>query len=81
MKINGDYKNSIKPFFIYILKAFSMMVPKKRYWFVFNEENCELESYGCEKDFIDKKTPIHKVQIDRCAIMIEYNVDNQFLVL
>ena len=56
-------------------------MPKKRYWFVFNEYDCQLESYALEKDYIDNKPPINIIDIHRSATLLDINEDNQFYVL
>lgn len=57
------------------------MIPKKRYWFVFNENDCQLEYYHNEKEFIDKKPPIEAVNVSRSAVLLDVNEENQFIIL
>ena len=56
-------------------------MPKKRYWFVFNEKDCQLEAYACEKDYIDSKPPLNIIDIYRSATLIDVNEENQFYIL
>ena len=57
------------------------MVPKKRYWFVYNEYDCQLESYACEKDCNDLKHQLNVIDIRRSSTLIDVNEENQFIIL
>jgi hypothetical protein len=58
-----------------------MVIPKKRYWFVFNEYDCQLEAYACENDYNGSKPPLNVIDIYGSATLFDVNEENQFYVL
>lgn len=66
---------------ITLLKAFNIVNVKKRVWCAFNESTCTLLLYGCEKDFLAKKSPVSSISISRAAIIPAFSDENNFRIM
>lgn len=54
---------------IFYFKAFSMVIPQKRLWFIFTDSTCELVAYLNEDSFLLKKKEFDRIDLSRSAIV------------